>query len=139
MDYDLQHIEKLRNRVIERNYSLPAGFLELSPEYLAEHCNGIGAEWMPRMLRKLLTKALFLLEADSMVHDIEFLSTDKGYWKFTVANGRFALNAWKEHCFLSGTVAALICQAFGWSAWKEGKETMAYYYHFKEDENDGAS
>lgn len=132
MSCELKHIKKLLKHAKERKFSFPDGFKELSIKYIAERYNGIGAEWMPPRLRKLLTQWLSMLEAEAMIHDIEYLSEDKSYWRFTVANARLAYNSWKDRDFLHGSLAAIVCQLFGWPAWKEGRETMSYYYHFKE-------
>jgi hypothetical protein len=67
-----------------------------------------------------------------MLHDIEYLNPNKSYWNFTKANFRLCYNAFKARHPISGITFAVICQLFGWSAWKEGKETMAFYYYYKE-------
>jgi hypothetical protein len=130
-----KHIKYLCQYIEENRFSLPAGFREKSVPYLARHYNGIGAEWMPAKLRKFVTALLRHMEPAALVHDVDYLSNNKSYLNFTKANLRLFYNGIKSRYFFSGFALSLICQIFGWTAWKEGKETMAYYYHFKEDNN----
>jgi hypothetical protein len=131
--YSIKHIKKLCAHAKERKFSFPAGFEEKTFSFLQQHYNGIGAEWMPKFVRKIVTFLLSRLEAAALLHDIEYLSENKKFWLFTKANFRLLVNCTKDHCFFPGVAAALLCQIFGWSAWKDGKETMAYFYYYKED------
>jgi hypothetical protein len=114
-----------------KNYSVPEGFDEASVSYLEVIYNGIGAEWMNPKVRNMLAKFLKCLEPDALIHDFEFSGSNKSYFAFTKANLRLAYNAFKGGHALAGTAAAILCQVFGWSAWMDGKETMAYYYYLK--------
>jgi hypothetical protein len=130
----LKHIKFLRNYAVVNKFLLPKGFENKSPQWLRKQYNGIGAEWMPKSVRKLTTKAWRHMEAIALPHDIEFLSKNKSFWNFTKANLRLLYNSFLVKYFFSGLILFFCCQLFGWSAWKEGKETMAYYYYFKENE-----
>lgn len=88
---------------------------------------------MPKIARKIVTKLLSHIEAAALLHDVEYLSEQKSFWNFTKANLRLFYNCAKSRFFFTGVAVAVICQLFGWSAWKEGKETMAWYYYFDED------
>lgn len=132
MNYSLRHIKRILRDIKDSKLSVPAGFWEHSPQWVRRHYNGIGADWMPRFVRAWATKILDKLEAPSLVHDIEYLDTDKTYWKFTKANFRLWRNAIKKKRFFIGGFCALLCQLFGWSAYRDGKESMAYYYFYRE-------
>lgn len=114
---------------------MPEDFDISSIATLCSVYNGIGAEWMPKKLRKTITKYLFYLEPAALIHDYEYYiyGAVKGYWAFSVANLRLAYNACKDYRPFSGIAAALLCQIFGWSAWQEGKETIAYYNYLNEE------
>lgn len=126
---EVEHIKKLKDFAQEHNFSLPPGFESKTLEELADCYNGIGAEWMPAKVRKWVTKFFAKLEAASMFHDFEFMSINKSYWNFTKANFRLFFNGCKSKRPFSGLFLAVVCQIFGWTAWKEGKETMAYCYY----------
>ena len=126
-----KHINFLLSQIKNKKYSVPARFENVEISYLAGIYNGIGAEWMPQVIRKLIACFLPFLEPESLIHDYEFSGTNKSYFAFTKANLRLAYNSFKGGHLFIGCAAAFICQLFGWSAWKDGKETMAYYYYLK--------
>jgi hypothetical protein len=134
MNCSRKHILYLIHYAKENNFSFPNGFLKKTAQWHQRHYNGIGAEWMPSRLRKNVTKALRHMEPHALLHDFEFLQNNKSYWNFTKANFRLWVNGIKSRHIWSGFVLFVICQLFAWSAWKEGKETMAYYYYYKGDE-----
>lgn len=133
MDYSLKHIKKLYCFAVEKNFSFPDGTKDKPLKWFQRNYNGIGAEWMPRLVRKLCTFLLSPLEPAAMLHDVGFLNKNKSFWNFTKENLRFVVNAAKIGCVLQGCLFGVICEVFGWGAWKEGKETMAYCYYIKED------
>ena len=132
MDYSLRHIKKLLKIIKAKKMSVPKDFFCKTPQWIRRHYNGIGAEWMPSICRKFITKALGELEPVALVHDIDFLTSQKSYWRFTTANLRFWLNASKVNRFFLGGACAALCQFFGWSAFRDGKESMAYFYYYTE-------
>jgi hypothetical protein len=127
-----KHILYLCQYARANKFSVPAGFWDKSPAWLRRHYNGIGAEWMPPKVRNIVTAAFRHMEPETMVHDIDFIILPKSFWNFTKANLRLAFNAFKARHTLYGIALAVICQLFGWSAWKDGKESMAFYYYLKE-------
>ena len=131
MSYSLKHIKYLVRAAKENNFSFPLEFMEKTPQWLRRHYNGIGAEWMPKCVRSIATKAMRHMEPHALLHDVEYLSAKKSYWRFTIANLRLMYNGFKSRHILSGIVMFLACQLFGWTAWKEGKETMAYCYYLE--------
>jgi hypothetical protein len=130
----MKHIRNLKKYILEKNFSLPEGFLSKSNLELRDAYNGIGAEWMPSLLRRLITKLFGYMEPAALVHDIDFLNPVKSFKNFTIANLRLIYNSAKCKHLFSGLVAGIICQFFGWSAWIEGKETMAWYYYYQEED-----
>lgn len=131
--YSLDHIKKLCDHAKEKGFSFPAEFKGRSLQWMRRHYNGVGAEWLPRFVRKLTTFLLSPLEPAALLHDIEFLAKKKTYWKFTKANLRLFWNSAKDGHFFLGVGAAVVCQCFGWSAWRDGKESMIYCYYYEEE------
>lgn len=132
MNYSRKHIIYLCQVARKNDFSFPQEMDNKSYAWIQRHYNGIGAEWMSRSIRNIATKFMQHMEPEAMLHDIEYLNKKKSYWNFTKANFRLCYNAFKARHLFSGIALALICQIFGWSAWKEGKENMSYYYYYKE-------
>jgi creatinine amidohydrolase/Fe(II)-dependent formamide hydrolase-like protein len=95
---------------------------------LAAACNGIGPDCWPAWLRHTLTWLLRPLEASAAIHDWEYSLPDKTFRSFTAANAHLAANVMLEAvydcrpaCMLTGIPAALLCQIFGWRAYKNGR------------------
>lgn len=120
-DYSIQHIRSLKNQCIDHGFSLPKGFKRQSCKALQPMYNGIGAGWMPRIVRKLLTWLMRHLEPVALVHDFEWSLPNKSVWHFLVSNLRFAYNAVKLWYPFSGFAASSICTFFGYGAYKNGK------------------
>jgi hypothetical protein len=106
----------------------PESFWQASGDELAAACNGVGPDRWPAWLRHMFTWLLRPLEASAEIHDWEYSLTCKTFRSFTDANARLAANVMLEAvydcrpvCMLAGILAALICQMFGWAAYKEGK------------------
>jgi hypothetical protein len=127
----LKHIKKLYSIAKEKHLSLPFGFEEKSFNWLRKHYNGIGAEWMPQWIRNFVTKLFAPMEPAALIHDIDFLNKNKSYWNFTKANLRLFYNGFKSGYICSGFFLAIICQCLGWSAWKDGKECIAFCYYLE--------
>ena len=106
----------------------PDSFWHASDAELAAACNGVGPDHWPRWARSVLTLLLRPLDASSAPHDWEYSLPEKSYSHFTRANWRLAVNATKEALYDMrpaviplGLTAALLCQFFGWRAYKNGK------------------
>lgn len=121
---DIEYIRYLRQTAIALKFSFPPNFKRYSSARLLRCYNGVGAEWMPKLIVKFLTWFCDRLAAPSLLHDFEFVHGKKSYWRFTVANLRLAYNCAKNRRFFVGVAAAIICQVFGWSAYKYGKELL---------------
>ena len=119
-DHTVEHIRALRAYAIDRKFSFPPKFRRFSSLRLRKAYNGIGAEWMPRFFRQILTFFLPGLEAAALLHDFEFIYARKTVWNFCVANLRFVYNAARSRRFLSGLAAGTILMLTGYPAWKRG-------------------
>lgn len=119
-DHTVEHIRALRAYAVDKKFSFPPGFKRFSCLRLRKAYNGIGAEWMPKILRRMLTWFLTDLEAAALLHDFEFIYAPKTAWNFIVANVRFVYNAARSRHPLSGLAAGILLMLFGYRAWKEG-------------------
>ena len=119
---DIDYIKYLRAEAVAKHFSLPPKFKKTNSAIMSKMYNGIGAEWMPKWLVYIVTFICDRLEAPALVHDFEYSTGKKTYWRFTVANMRFFLNSAKCKRPLLGMAACVICQLFGWYAFKHGKE-----------------
>ena len=104
------------------------GFWSASEAELDAACNGVGPEHWPRRGRWLISWFLRPLDASSAPHDWEYSLPKKSYWRFTRANWRLAVNCTKEALYdvrigviPLGLIAALLCQIFGWRAYRNGR------------------
>ena len=120
MKYSLKHIRALRAYAFDHDFSVPLSAMAATDVQLQTVYNGIGAEWMPKFLRKFITWLLTNLEASSMYHDWEF-AIGKTFSDFIKANVRFVYNAAKSRHLIAGITFGVICTLFGWSAFKAGK------------------
>ena len=116
--YTLKQVAALRGEVREHHFSVPRGFERCSTRRLREYYNGVGAEsWSP-YFRKFVSYLLGFLNAPALVHDYEFSRRKKSFWLFSKANLRLVYNcAWEWHLLL-GLVAGLLCEIFGYGAYK---------------------
>lgn len=119
---DIEYIDYLRAEGKAKRFNLPDDFCRTTSDKMVKLYNGIGAEWMPKWMRKLVTYICDRLEAPALVHDFEYSTNPKTFRRFTKANLRFAYNAAKCRRPILGLVGAIICQLFGWWAFKNGKE-----------------
>lgn len=122
---DIEYIKYLRQMAIALKFSFPPTFKSYSSKRLVKLYNGIGAEWMPKWFRNFVTYICDRLEAAALMHDFEYTRKKKSYWRFTVANVRLAYNAAKSRRLFLGIAAAILCQLFGWWAYKAGKEVLS--------------
>ena len=106
----------------------PETFWKAKASELSVACNGVGPDRWPAWLRHVLTWLLRPLEASALIHDWEYSQPSKTFRSFTSANEHLAANVILEAvydcrpaCMLMGIVAALVCQIFGWRAYKNGR------------------
>lgn len=137
-DYTLHHVLEVGLNVTDNNLSAPAKFFSTPGWMLMEIYNGIGPDcWNPRF-REKVTELLAWFEPEALVHDWEYTFQPKTYCHFTIANLRFALNAfiaayaqaaaaiasrrarWRYILKQTGRglLLALLCQLGGWHGYK---------------------
>ena len=118
-DYSLEDVRDLKMHCHEAALSVPDGFFDSPDEALQACYNGIGPEQWSSRFRRFTTWLLTFLEASALIHDWEFTFQPKTYGAFTVANLRLAYNAAVDGHPFSGFAAGILCQLFGWKAYKE--------------------
>jgi len=108
--------------------SAPPEFWTASVDELERAYNGIGPEDWPEWVRKFISILLRPFAAAALIHDYEFSREYKSYGMFTDANIRLAVNVAKFAVFDHrpilipyGVAAGLLCQFFGYQAYKNGK------------------
>ena len=120
-NFSYKHVKCLRDVINDKRMLVPDGFKKNSTKRLQRLYNGVGAEsWSP-FFRQFVTWRLDFLEAPALIHDVEFSAGKKSFWKFTAANFRLFVNAWIDKRGLAGTAAGLLCQLFGFFAYKKGR------------------
>ena len=123
-----RRIPYLRAFCNEFHASAPDSFWDASEIELAQAFNGIGTDRWPNWLRTALTALLRPFQAAALVHDWEYSQRIKSYRAFSAANWRLAVNIAREALYdchpsviPAGALAALLCQSFGWHAYKTGR------------------
>ena len=121
-------VEYLRQFCNEFHAAAPMSFWDASDDELRRAYNGIGPEHWPSWTRKLITALLRPFQAAAFVHDWEFSLPEKSVSAFTMANLRLAQNVAREAIYdarpfmiLAGIPIAIVCEVFGWNAYKTGK------------------
>ena len=124
-------IQYLRAFCNEFHAAAPESFWSASDAELAQAYNGVGADHWPNWLRAVLTTLLRSFQAAALVHDWEYSQNTKTYRAFTAANWHLAVNVAREALYdcrpgviPAGAMAALLCQIFGWRAYKQGKPRL---------------
>jgi len=123
-----RRIPYLRAFCFEFRAVAPGAFWSAADDELARAFNGIGAEHWPNWLRIMLTALLRPFQAAALIHDWEYSQKAKSYRAFSAANWHLAVNIAREALYdchpgviPAGVLAALLCQLFGWYAFKNGK------------------
>ena len=118
----------LRALCREINAAAPDSFWSATDFELTRAYNGVGADHWPDAFRSVVTALLRPFQAAAFIHDWEFSLPEKTYRTFTAANFRLAANVAREalyDCRISlvtaGIAAALLCQIFGYAAYRRGR------------------
>ena len=122
-----RRISYLRAFCCEFHATAPDSFWNAPDAELAQAFNGIGAAHWPKWLRGMLTALLRPFQAAALVHDWEYSQKIKSYRAFTSANWHLAVNIAREALYdchpgviPAGIPAAILCQLFGWRAYRNG-------------------
>ncbi|MDD5598562.1 MAG: hypothetical protein PHV82_11510 [Victivallaceae bacterium] len=107
-------------------------FWNSDPEKIFKNYNGAGPDWLPKWGRTVLTLLLWLFKIAFMVHDWDYLMSDKTLEGFNAANARmwrnmkkilnYYLGAWYlrslyDFWYIKAFAAYEACKLGGWSAW----------------------
>lgn len=118
----------LRALCLEIHADAPDSFWTAPDSELARAYNGIGPDRWPGWIRGAVTRLLRPFQAAAFVHDWEYSLPEKSYRAFAAANFRLAANVVREalyDCRISlvpaGIAAAVLCQLFGYAAWRRGR------------------
>lgn len=121
-------LEYLRAVCVEIRAKAPSSFWDADLETLSRAWNGIGPEYWWGWLRMAVSWLLRPFSAASLIHDWEFSQPGKTFAKFTAANAHLIENIAREaifNCHVGiipcGIAAGVLCEIFGWRAYKEGK------------------
>lgn len=108
-----------------------------TPAELQEICNGIGADWMPEIMRELLTALSPFAEAAAMIHDVEYFeggnasereAADRRFRENIVRTAKRSYGWYHPLRYLAMVRAEcfyLLLRTFGTAAWKEREVTNA--------------
>ena len=105
--YDLEDIIRLRKDVRKYKLSVPAGFSGEHSKNLVKICNGIGPEAWPKAVRRWFSLYFDFAEAPAMIHDWEYSVPRKSFFRFVLANFRFAVNVMRTQLFSLWTAVFL--------------------------------
>ena len=108
----LNEIRRLVAQVKRYNLSAPESFHAAPLELLRGMYNGIGPEAWSAWWRGKVTQLLRLFSSVALVHDYEFATAPRTYWAFTIANVRFAYNA---YTLARGEAAERLAQLQTWA------------------------
>ena len=134
----LDEIVFLREKVLSLHLHGSLKMLRYSVQQLQQMYNGIGPEWFPVKLRKLINAFHPTLKPVAMQHDVDY-ATGAGTWDdFCQANSNFAKNGriaadatypwWHLRRYLvrrQASIFADLCQSCGWKAYLAAIETHA--------------
>lgn len=135
---DLDELIILREKALLLNFHGCEKLLRVSPEELRSIFNGIGPEWFPAELRKMIDALHPTLKPVALMHDLDY-ATGSGTWEdFCQANSNFAANGriaadaaypwWHLRRYLvrrQASIFADLCQSCGWKAYLAAIETHA--------------
>ena len=122
------NVKFLWNLCVEIRASAPPEFWTVPMDELERAYNGVGPDDWPEWVRNFVSFLLRPFAAAALVHDFEFSRDYKSYGMFTDANMRLIVNVAKFAMYdrrpvlvFYGVLAGLLCQAFGYRAYKNGK------------------
>jgi hypothetical protein len=135
-EFKILKTKRLLAQIDEYELDAPAGFGELTVDYIADNYNGAGPDWMPDDMRHVITWLLSLFEPAFLIHDMEFSASNRTTKGFIAANSRMWRNiskiinyeyplcnpfCWIDRVkwYLRGAAAYRACKRFGWSAWTD--------------------
>ena len=91
-EFKILKTKRLLAQIDEYELDAPAGFGELTVDYIADNYNGAGPDWMPDDMRHVITWLLSLFEPAFLIHDMEFSASNRTTKGFIAANSRMWRN-----------------------------------------------
>lgn len=125
-----EEIVALREKALSLQLHGSTKLLCYSAQHIQQIYNGIGPEWFPAKLRKLINAFHPTLKPVALQHDFDY-ATGSGTWEdFCQANSNFAANGriaadaaypwWHPRRYLvrrQASIFADLCQSCGWKAY----------------------
>lgn len=94
--YNCEQAKELQKNIVEIGLLAPVSIIHASPEKFCEVCNGIGAEWMSKSSRKIITKMLHYAECSACVHDWEYHNSNGDDDRRLAVDEVFLVNGLRE-------------------------------------------
>ena len=126
--YPVSYVREIREHCDRIGVRAPASFWRADVEQLAAAFNGVGPDrWCP-VFRSAVSWLLKPFFTAALPHDWEYSQKEKSCRAFTAANWHLAVNIAREAFYDChpgvipvGMLAAILCQAFGWRADRNGR------------------
>ena len=131
MSGKIEKVVKLREEAVKYALSGADVLQRMTPGAMAVAYNGIGPDWFPPGLRKLVNNLSFDLCPVALIHDVRYSHNDGSRAQFDAANDEFEANGVKiadakykwcnpRRYLLRGQAKtyAQACRIFGWPAYK---------------------
>lgn len=106
--YTEDEIERIRSEIVEYGLDAPKAMLNADASTLQEACNGIGAEWLSKTSRKVITRVLHYAECSAAVHD----------WHYHNSNGDDTTREDVDELFLSNGLREVRSKFPQWWNWR---------------------
>ena len=132
MKMSLDEIQELREQALDYDLLGADLLCDYTTADLQMICNGIGPDFFPVKLRKLLNNLHPTLKAAAMIHDLRYYLGKNNWEDFTEANDQLAINGtiaayetyrfWDPRRYIvirQARLFASLCQAGGWYAYLE--------------------
>lgn len=130
----VENTEKLMKLALRFDLAGTEVFDRFTVDEIHEIWNGIGPEWMPSILRNMISGLHPSLAPVALIHDVEWSLSSKSVEHFTATNNRFKENgkkiAFGLYCWYNprrymvwnqSVRFGKLCQMFGWNAYLAGK------------------
>ena len=130
----VENTEKLMKLALQFDLAGNEVFDQFTVYEIHKIWNGIGPEWLPSILRNMVSKLHPSLEPVALIHDLQWSLSCKSVEHFTKTNDEFKENGkriafglygwYNPRRYLvwnQGYRFGRLCHAFGWNAYLAGK------------------
>lgn len=94
--YSTDDLRKLQKKIVNVGLIAPTSMISCKAQKLQPICNGIGAEWMSKTSRAIITKMLYYAEATACIHDFEYHYSDGEEERRKAIDEMFLINGLRE-------------------------------------------